>query len=136
MARRVLLWDRVPPEVLDGHARAGVDRSKRTATSVDRSSGKLACRQPNTSRCGGIPLAHGADLEPLAVGADLDQPLGRLGFEREAATGAVGELEQPVGTPPLADLAGERGERARRWRRDAQRDRARVTGLTRAPRGP
>ena len=52
----------------------------------------------------GIPHPHVADLEPLAVGPDLDQPLRWLGFERQATVGAIGEPEQLVGLPPLADL--------------------------------
>ena len=68
-----------------------------------------------------VPLPHAADLEPLAVGADLDETLGGLGLERQATAVAIGEPEQPVRLPPLADLAGERGEGPRRRRGDADR---------------
>ena len=79
--------------------------SKRTCSSVSWSAAKLAVAPREHEPMGRIPDADLADHERVAVRIGLDESAAVARLERERAVAAVRELEQPVRSPPLADLA-------------------------------
>ena len=137
VAGDVLLGDGVPAEVLDGDP--GARRrpaSKRTGTSVDWSSSKPACRQPNTSRLRRLPRQHRTDLErspsssistsrPRRPGSKARRPSARsvkgnrpLGRHHAPISSVKAAKARPAARRPAAPPApGSRSRaRPRTWR--------------------
>ena len=90
----IRVWPATSVDVVEPHVQLGL-----------LTGGEAGVAPGEHEAMGRIPDADVADDERLAVRVGLDQPPVGTGLEGEDAGAALGELEQPVGSPPLADLA-------------------------------
>src|SRR5437016_5446374 len=122
MTRRVFRGDGVPAEVLDGDAGLGAHCVEAHMELGLLTGPKAGVAPTEHEAMRWFPHPHGADLEEAAVVVDLDQLSVHASVQLEPPGTRVGELEERIWSPPLADLLGERRERASGGRADAQRD--------------
>jgi len=107
---RMLRRDAVPAEMLDGDP--GLDANgPETHAQLGTLIGSKGCLPPAHGLVvRRVPLTQLGDDERASVVIGLDQPSLGPGLEGQRARLPGGELEQPIGPPPPADLSGERGE--------------------------
>jgi hypothetical protein len=114
----VFLRDAVPAEVLDDDPSDAVDGLEANVHLGLLAGGERRRPPGEHEPHGRLPRSDPSDLIDRAVGVRLEEAAVDSRLDAEPPGAAASRLEQSVGSPPLADLGGERFEHPRRRGRD------------------